>query len=111
MEVALWAGGDGFLEQLDGLLGLVADEFQGGEAPGRPHVEMLSAARGYDKAFGCVHDVPPLWRSRLIRDPAAGVTRQAAARPRLGHRCRLELRRAACGDGPQPPIPHEPDRL
>src|SRR5438094_16375 len=66
MEEALGADGHGFLEQHDALIGLVADELQGGEAPGRPHVEMLSAARGYDKAFGCVHDVPPLWRSRLI---------------------------------------------
>src|SRR5438128_881398 len=74
MEEALGADGHGFLEHHDALIGLVADELQGGEAPGRPHVEMLSAARGYDKAFCRVHfcrvhiDVPPLWRSRLIRD-------------------------------------------
>jgi hypothetical protein len=33
----------------------VAEELQGGEAAGRRHVEMLPAARGYDKAFCCAH--------------------------------------------------------
>ncbi len=55
MEQALGAGGDGFLEQHDALIGLVAEKLQGREAAGRPHVEMLSSAGGYDKAFGCVH--------------------------------------------------------
>src|SRR5438874_5580079 len=50
MEEALGADGHGFLEQHDALIGLVAEKLQGGEAPGRRHVEMLPAARGYDKA-------------------------------------------------------------
>jgi hypothetical protein len=55
METALGADGHGFLEQHDPLVGLVAEELQGGEAAGRSHVEMRSTARGYDKAFCCVH--------------------------------------------------------
>src|SRR5712691_9557491 len=55
MEEALGADGHGFLEQHDALIGLVADELQGGEAAGRRHVEMLPTARGYDKAFCCAH--------------------------------------------------------
>src|SRR6266436_3470122 len=55
MEEALGANGYGFLEQHDALIGLVADELQGGEAAGRRHVEMLPAARGHDKAFCCGH--------------------------------------------------------
>src|SRR6266849_9608458 len=55
MEEALGADGHGFLEQHDALIGLVADELQGGEAAGRRHVEMLPAARGHDKAFCCGH--------------------------------------------------------
>src|SRR5437667_12472681 len=55
MEEALGADGHGFLEQHDALIGLVAEELQGGEAAGRRHVEMLPAARGYDKAFCCAH--------------------------------------------------------
>src|SRR5712664_1963009 len=51
MEEALGAGRHGFLEQHDALIGLVADELQGGEAARRRHVEMLPTARGYDKAF------------------------------------------------------------
>ncbi len=59
MEQALGADGHGFLEQHDALIGLVADELQGGEAARRRHVEMLPTARGYDKAFCRVHiDVP-----------------------------------------------------
>src|SRR5713226_6745417 len=60
MEEALGADGHGFLEQHDALIGLVADELQGGESARRRHVEMLPTARGYDKAFCRVHiDVPP----------------------------------------------------
>jgi hypothetical protein len=55
MEEALGADGHGFLEQHDALIGLVADELQGGEAAGRRHVEMLPATRGHDKAFCCAH--------------------------------------------------------
>src|SRR5438045_1669822 len=55
MEEALGAGGHGFLEQHDALIGLVAEELQGGEAAGRDHVEMLPATRGYDKALCCGH--------------------------------------------------------
>src|SRR5712671_208171 len=55
MEQALCTGGDGFLEQHDALIGLVAEELQGGEAAGCRHVEMLTAAGGYDEAFRCVH--------------------------------------------------------
>src|SRR5216684_3332825 len=55
MEEALGADGHGFLEQHDALIGLVAEELQGGEAARRRHVEMLPAARGYDKAFCCAH--------------------------------------------------------
>jgi hypothetical protein len=55
MEEALGAHGQGFLEQHDAFIGLVADELQGGEAAGRHHVEMLPAARGYDKAFPAGH--------------------------------------------------------
>src|SRR5882672_7222968 len=55
MEEALRAGGHGFPEQHDALIGLVAEELQGGEAAGRRHVEMLPAARGHDKAFCCGH--------------------------------------------------------
>src|SRR6266404_6902408 len=55
MEEALGADGYGFLEQHDALIGLVADELQGGEAAGRRHVEMLSGARWHDKAFCCSH--------------------------------------------------------
>src|SRR6267143_3098380 len=51
MEEALGADGHGLLEQHDALVGLVAEELQGGEAAGRRHVEMRPAARGYDKAF------------------------------------------------------------
>src|SRR5256885_15169380 len=50
MEEALGADGHGFLEQHDALIGLVAEELQGGEAARRRHVEMLPAARGHDKA-------------------------------------------------------------
>src|SRR5262245_47018982 len=53
MEEALGTDGDGFLEHHDALVGLVAEELQGGKATGRPHVEMLPAARGHDKAFCC----------------------------------------------------------
>jgi hypothetical protein len=63
MKEALGAGGHGLLEQHDALIGLVADELQGGEAAGRHHVEMLPAARGHDKSFGCGHFGPPLWRN------------------------------------------------
>src|SRR5207302_6467229 len=55
MEEALGADGHGFLEEHDALIGLVAEELQGGEAAGRRHVEMLPAARGHDKAFCCGH--------------------------------------------------------
>src|SRR6266511_2791072 len=55
MEEALRADGHGFLEQHDALIGLVAEEFQGGEAAGRRHVEMLPATRGYNKALCCGH--------------------------------------------------------
>src|SRR5712692_5702387 len=55
MEEALRADGHGFLEQHDALIGLVAEELQGGEAAGRRHVEMPPAARGYDKALCCAH--------------------------------------------------------
>src|SRR5712692_11452561 len=55
MEEALGADGHGFLEQHDALIGLVAEKLQGGEAARRRHVEMLPAARGYDKAFCYAH--------------------------------------------------------
>src|SRR5438046_628856 len=55
MKEALGADGHGFLEQHDALVGLVAEELQGGEAAGRSHVEVLPTARGYDNAFCCVH--------------------------------------------------------
>src|SRR6266478_10078214 len=55
MEEALGARGHGFLEEHDALIGLAADELQVGEAARRPHVEMLPAARGHDKAFRCIH--------------------------------------------------------
>src|SRR5712691_1527746 len=55
MEEALGADGHGFLEQHDALIGLVAKELQGGEAARRRHIEMLPAARGYDKACCCAH--------------------------------------------------------
>src|SRR5262245_41528937 len=55
MEEALGPDGHGFLEEHDALIGLVAEQLQGGEAAGRHHVEMLPAARGYDEAFGCAH--------------------------------------------------------
>src|ERR1700686_4077043 len=55
MEEALGADGHGFLEQHDALIGLVAEKLQGGKAARRRHVEMLPAARGYDKAFCCAH--------------------------------------------------------
>src|SRR5882724_619169 len=55
MEEALGADGHGFLEQHDALIGLVAEELQGSETAWRRHVEMLSAARGYDKALCCGH--------------------------------------------------------
>src|SRR5712691_9359392 len=55
MEEALGADGHGFLEQHDAFIGLVAEKLQGGEAARRRHVEMLPAARGYDKAFCCAH--------------------------------------------------------
>src|SRR5919106_2065355 len=55
MGEALGADGHGFLEQHDALIRLVAEELQGGEAARRRHVEMLPTARGYDKAFRCVH--------------------------------------------------------
>src|SRR5205807_5915407 len=56
MEQALGADGHGFLEQHDALVGLVAEELQGGEAAGLSHVEMRPTVRGYDNAFRCVHD-------------------------------------------------------
>src|SRR5271167_1108498 len=51
MEEALGAGGQGFLEQHDALTGLTAEELQGKRTTGGRRVEMLPAARGYDKAF------------------------------------------------------------
>jgi hypothetical protein len=53
MEEALGAGGQGFLEQHDALTGLTAEELQGKRTAERRRVEMLPAARGYDKAFRC----------------------------------------------------------
>src|SRR5438034_2660295 len=44
MEEALGAGRHGFLEQHDALVGLVAEELQGGEAAGRSHGAMLPTA-------------------------------------------------------------------
>src|SRR5262245_26162727 len=55
MEHALGTDRHGFFEQHDALIGLVADELQGGEAPRRPHVEVLPAVSRYHKAFGRVH--------------------------------------------------------
>jgi hypothetical protein len=55
MEEALGAGRHGFLEQHDALIGIAAEELQGGGAAGRPHVEMLPAARGHNKSFCCGH--------------------------------------------------------
>src|SRR5258708_6251621 len=55
MEEARGAGRQGFLEQHDALAGLAAEELQGKGAARRRRVEMLPAARGYDKAFGRDH--------------------------------------------------------
>src|SRR6266566_1782150 len=55
MEETLGTGGDGLLEQHDALIGLVAEELQGGEAAGCRHIEILPAAGGHDKASCCVH--------------------------------------------------------
>src|SRR5216684_6842679 len=51
MEEARGAGGQGFLEQHDALIGLVAEELQVKEAALCRRVETLPAARGDDKAF------------------------------------------------------------
>src|SRR5216683_882846 len=73
MEEALCTGGQGFLEHHDALVGLAAEELQGKRAAGRRRVEMLSPARGYDKAFCCGHvGVLPcggmrIKRQRLVR--------------------------------------------
>src|SRR5436190_8369841 len=85
MEEALGSDGHGFLEQHDALVGLVAEELQGGEAAGRFHVEMFPTARGYHKALWCVH---------------GGVSFPAA-----------KLRRAACRERPLPAIPRETDHV
>src|SRR5881296_1399387 len=55
MEETLGTGGDGLLEQHDALIGLVAEELQGGEATGCRHIEIPPAAGGHDKALCCVH--------------------------------------------------------
>src|SRR5919109_4191409 len=60
MKEALGAGRHGFLEHHDALVGLVAGELHVGEAAGRPHVEMLSATRGYHEAFLGHHVVSSL---------------------------------------------------
>ena len=51
MEEACGAGGQGFLEHHDALASLAAEQLQVEEAAWRRRVEMLPAARGYDKAF------------------------------------------------------------
>src|SRR5206468_4940279 len=51
MEETLGTGGDGLLEQHESLIGLAAEELQGGEAAGCRHIEILPAAGGHDKAF------------------------------------------------------------
>src|SRR5207249_3962259 len=80
MEQALGADGHSFLEQHDALVGLVADELQGGEAARRPHVEMLPTARGYDKACFRVHiDVLPCGYG--APPVASGHTSRSHARP------------------------------
>jgi hypothetical protein len=60
----------------------VADELQGGEAPRRPHVEVLPTVSRYHKAFGRVHIDALLW-----------------------------LRRAACVERPHVAIPRETDHF
>src|SRR5262249_33703904 len=55
MKETLRAGGHGLLEEHDALVGLVTEELERGEAAGRPHVEMCSAAGGHDETFRCVH--------------------------------------------------------
>src|SRR5262245_62317571 len=55
VEHALGAGGHGFLEHHDALVGLVTDELQGRKAARRPHVLMRSATRGHDNAFCLAH--------------------------------------------------------
>src|SRR2546422_362011 len=78
MEETLGADGHGFLEQHDALISLVAEELQGGEAAGRCHVKMLSAARGYDEALCCGHvSLLPLSTIMSIRSDATRVARCA----------------------------------
>src|SRR5687768_14084143 len=92
MEEALGADGHGFLEQHDALIGLVADELQGGEAAGRRHVEMLPAARGHDKAFCCGHvGVLPCGGMR-INVGTMNINVHEPARP--GSICLRTIRRA-----------------
>src|SRR5438309_2657871 len=94
MEQALGADGHGFLEQHDALIGLVADELQGGEAARRRHVEMFPTARGYDKAFCRVHiDVPPCGVCDSHARPTTSIWPAAHAPDRSATRCE----RAFCG--------------
>src|SRR6266850_4830481 len=106
MEQALGADGHGFLEEHDALVGLVADELQGGEATGRAHVEMLPTARGYDDTVCCVHDPCPfLWRSSGAPPVASGHTQRSHVRPttsiwpaaRAPARSATRRERAFCG--------------
>src|SRR5262249_41072477 len=55
MKRAADAGRYGLLEHHDALAGFVTEQLEIGEAAGRSHVEILAAARGYDKAFACAH--------------------------------------------------------
>jgi hypothetical protein len=66
MERALGAGRQRLLEQHDAVGCVLAQKFQVGEAAGRRHVEVLSAARGDDKASAGGHvDILPCGGARI----------------------------------------------
>src|SRR5262245_19528995 len=84
MEHALGAGGHGFLEHHDALVGVLADHFQGGEATGRSHLLMLPAARGHDEAFcrAHVHVLPCCGMRMSVRTMRTNVHEPAVKKPR-----------------------------
>src|SRR5262249_55940173 len=81
MIEACGAGRQGFLEHQDALAGLMPEKFQGEIAASCRAVELLSAARGYDKAFHCGH---------------AGLRLSGAVRINLGEEA---------GNAPSGPLP------
>src|SRR5438552_6347331 len=93
MEEALGADGHDFLEQHDALIGLVAEELQGGEAAGRRHVEMLPATRGYDKAFCCGHVGLLLGAAAVMASPDGLADAIEEPRLRRGARPRVQDRK------------------